>query len=235
MKERVCRDVLSGRKNIALAITEPQAGSDVSGLVTTARRQGDNYILSGGKKYITNGVYSDYFVTAVRTGDKGHGGLSFVLVERDMPNFSVRKVAVRGASVSGTAYLDFNDTPVPVINRIGKEGAGFELVVHNFNHERFYISICACRLARVCLEEAEQYVVRRVAFGKPLAAMQVRVRVCGMVECLSRVCAQSIRMRLANMALEIEQYQAWIERSVCVCVFVQFLVADACQKASLIR
>lgn len=210
-------------------------GSDVSGLVTTATVQGDNYVLSGGKKYITNGTYAgllkrtkttttttfiqnsnvhprraiDYFVTAVRTGggenslflsfstliptQAGHGGLSFVLIERDAPGFSVRKVTVRGATSGGTAYLDFANAITPRSNLIGKEGEGFTLITHNFNHERWYVSVIACRLARVCLEESIKYASRRMAFGKPLGAQQ------------------SIRMKIANMAREVEMFSAWLE------------------------
>jgi alkylation response protein AidB-like acyl-CoA dehydrogenase len=136
-------------------------------------------------------MYADYFVTAVVTG--GLGMLSFLLIERDTPGLTVRKVDIRESDVSGTAYLDFDECRVPVANLIGKENRGFKLIMYNFNHERMYVSACAVRLARVCLEESMKYALQRTAFGKRLADIQ------------------SIRMKLAAMARQIEQLQSWLE------------------------
>jgi alkylation response protein AidB-like acyl-CoA dehydrogenase len=122
-------DVLLGRKFIALAISEPGAGSDVMHVNLEARRSGDEdtgtYTVNGSKKWITNGLYADFFVCLARTGDANN--LSLLLVERGMPGFSTRKIDIRGASISGTALLRFDNTPVPAANRIGGEGAGFIL------------------------------------------------------------------------------------------------------------
>lgn len=150
-RRRIAPEVLMGRKFIALAISEPNAGSDVAGLMTTAKKEGDNYILNFNKKWITNGTYSDYFVVAVRTGKpggRGHKDLSLLIVDRDTPGFTTRKIGIRGSDVSGTAYLDFNNSPVPVSNLIGKEGDGFKLTTFNFNHERIYVVTAALRLSR---------------------------------------------------------------------------------------
>lgn len=97
LKDKVARDVITGKKIMSLAITEPGYGSDVSGIETTARREGDYYIVNGEKKFITSGWRADYFTTAVRTGGKGIPGISLLLIERNMPGVSVRKLKTQGA------------------------------------------------------------------------------------------------------------------------------------------
>lgn len=193
LKQRIAPDVLLGKKYISLAISEPQAGSDVAGLVTTATREGEYYIVNGNKKWITNGTYADYFVTAVRTGSKGHGGLSFLVIEADLPGFSVRKLNVRGSAISGTAYLSFNNCKVSTRNLIGTENKGFKLIMFNFNHERFYLIGTILRMARVCLEECVKYATRRETFGKKLHQHQV------------------VRNKIAKMAGLIEPLQSVLE------------------------
>eukprot|EP00004_Rigifila_ramosa_P008073 TRINITY_DN1923_c0_g1_i1.p1 TRINITY_DN1923_c0_g1~~TRINITY_DN1923_c0_g1_i1.p1 ORF type:complete len:346 (-),score=85.38 TRINITY_DN1923_c0_g1_i1:55-1092(-) len=113
LKRRVAPDVLMGRKYIALAVSEPNAGSDVAGLALEARLEGDHYVLNGNKKFITNGTYAEFFVAAARTGKAGHGGLSFILVERGTPGFETRKIKIRGSEIGGTSYLDFDNARVP--------------------------------------------------------------------------------------------------------------------------
>jgi alkylation response protein AidB-like acyl-CoA dehydrogenase len=194
MKKRVSPDVFLGEKYIALAISEPQAGSDVAAIATTAVRQGDHYVVNGCKKWITNGTYGHYFVTAVRTSPKGgHKGLSFLLIERGMEGFSTRKINIRGSDISGTAFLEFDNVKVPVANLIGKENEGFKYIMHNFNHERFYVSVMGARMSRICLEESIKYALKRHTFGKPLAEHAV------------------IRAKIAAMIRSVEQLQAWLE------------------------
>jgi alkylation response protein AidB-like acyl-CoA dehydrogenase/predicted heme/steroid binding protein len=194
MKQRVAPEVFSGRQYIALAISEPNAGSDVAGLACTAVRDGDDYVVNGVKKWITNGTYAEYFVTAVRTKPEGgHRGLSFLLVERKMPGFNVRKVNIRDSDISGTAYLEFVNVRVPAANLIGRENDGFKYIMHNFNHERFYITVVTARMARICLEESIKFASRRRTFGKALHEHQV------------------IRMKIAAMARSVEQLQTWLE------------------------
>lgn len=191
MKKRVAPDVLLGKKYISLAISEPNAGSDVAGMITNAREEGDYFVLNGNKKWITNGMYADYHVTAVRTGNSGQ--LSFFVVDTNTPGFSVRKIDIRDSDISGTAYLDFYNCKVHKNNLIGKKDQGFKLVMFNFNHERFYISTIMARLSRVCIEECVKYALNRKAFGKNLSEIQ------------------SIRMKISAMAREVESYQAWLE------------------------
>jgi alkylation response protein AidB-like acyl-CoA dehydrogenase len=194
MKARVSPDVFLGARYIALAISEPNAGSDVANLRTHAVRDGADYIVNGCKKWITNGTYAHYFVTAVKTSNKGgHQGLSLMLLEKDMPGFTVRKVNIRGSDISGTALLEFENVRVPAKNLIGEENEGFKYIMHNFNHERFYISVCGARMSRVCVEECIKYALKRKTFGKTLSEQPV------------------IRMKIAAMIRQVEQYQAWLE------------------------
>lgn len=110
--------------------------------------------MNGEKKWITNGVYADFFTVACRTGGEGAGGISFLLVERGMPGVSTRQMKCSGVWPSGTAYITFEDVKVPKENLIGKENRGFKYIMSNFNQERLGIIIQANRFARVCTEEA---------------------------------------------------------------------------------
>jgi alkylation response protein AidB-like acyl-CoA dehydrogenase len=188
-------DVIMGRKFIALAISEPNAGSDVAGLTCTATRTPDGYTLSGQKKWITNSTYAENFVLAGRVagGGERHSGLAFFIVSKDAPEFTIRKVNVTGASISGTGYLVFKDTPIPHSALLGSEGQGFVMIMQNFVHERLYISTITIRLSRICLEESVRYAMRREAFGGKLADIQ------------------AIRLLVGQMAAKVEMMQAWLE------------------------
>lgn len=130
LKKRILPGILNGDKRICLAITEPDAGSDVANLTCEAKltEDGKHYIVNGEKKWITNGVWSDYFTTAVRTGTKesGMNGVSVLLIERSMGGVSTRKMDCQGVWSSGTTYITFEDVKVPVENLIGKENQGFK-------------------------------------------------------------------------------------------------------------
>lgn len=174
LKKRIVPDCLLGKKVICLAITEPWGGSDVANLTTTAKKTpcGKYYIVNGEKKWITNGVFADYFTVAVRTGGPGRHGVSFLLVERG-PGVTTKQMNCMGVWASGTSYITFEDVKVPVENLIGKENKGFKIIMNNFNHERWQIIIQANRFARVCLEEALKFAQRRRAFGKFLIQQPV--------------------------------------------------------------
>ena len=156
LKDKVVKDCLAGRKNICLCITEPGAGSDVANIKTEARKTADgkHYIVNGEKKWITNGIFSDYFTVAVRTGGSGMNGISLLLIEKDMPGVKVRQMHCSGLWSSGTTYVNFEDVKVPVNHIIGQENKGFKAIMYNFNHERMGICIQATRFARVCYEDA---------------------------------------------------------------------------------
>ena len=125
--ERIAPAILAGDKRICLAITEPDAGSDVANLTCEAKltEDGKHYIVNGEKKWITNGIWADYFTVAVRTGGEGMNGISVLLIERENGGVSTRKMDCQGVWSSGTTYITFEDTKVPVENLIGKENKGF--------------------------------------------------------------------------------------------------------------
>lgn len=132
--QRIMPGILSGDKRICLAITEPDAGSDVANLTCEAKlsEDGKHYIVNGEKKWITNGIWSDYFTTAVRTGGEGMNGVSVLLIERSFGGVSTRKMDCQGVWSSGTTYVTFEDVKVPVENLVGKENQGFKVIMTNF-------------------------------------------------------------------------------------------------------
>lgn len=196
IQRRVVPEIVSGRKRICLCITEPDAGSDVANLTTTAEKtpDGKHYIVNGTKKWITNGVWSDYFSVAVRTGGKGMNGISMLLIEKTFPGVSVRKMETQGMRVSGSTYITFEDVKVPVENLIGKENKGFAVIMSNFNHERLGVILQANRMSRVLYETACKYAHQRETFGKKLIQHDV------------------IRNKLAQMACRIEAVHNWLEQ-----------------------
>lgn len=133
-RAQVCGPCLAGEKFICLAITEPYAGSDVAAIRSTAIKDptGKFYVLNGEKKWITNGVFADYFTVAVRTGGPGAEGISLLLVERG-PGVSTKQMDCMGVWSSGTTYITFEDVMVPVENLIGEENNGFKYIMYNFN------------------------------------------------------------------------------------------------------
>src|ERR1700684_795850 len=135
-KARVLPEILSGKKISALGITEPSGGSDVANLRTSARRDGDFYVVNGEKTFITSGMRADYITTAVRTGGAGGGGVSLLVIEGDTPGLSRTPLKKMGWWASDTATLHFDDCRVPAGNLLGGEGRGFKIIMHNFNHER---------------------------------------------------------------------------------------------------
>src|SRR5882757_3961573 len=148
-KERFLTPVLAGEKIAALAITEPGGGSDVANLRTTARRDGDHYVVNGSKTFITSGMRADLLTVAVRTGEAGLGGVSLLVVEAGTPGFTRSKLDKMGWWCSDTATLYFEDCRVPVANRIGPENAGFMAIMLNFNNERIMLASQAWAFAQV--------------------------------------------------------------------------------------
>ena len=195
LKDKVAKDCLTGKKVICLAITEPYAGSDVANLQTEAKRTPDGkfYIVNGEKKWITNGVFADYFTVAVRTGGPGMKGVSLLLIERSMPGVKTRQMNCSVVWASGTTYITFENVKVPVENLIGQENRGFKCIMYNFNHERWTGIVSATRFARVCLEESIRHAHQRVTFGKRL------------------IDHQAIRFKISHMAKLVEATQAFLE------------------------
>jgi len=174
MKATILPEVLAGRKRVALAITEAFAGSDVAGLRTTAVKSADgtHYIVNGTKKWISSGTFADYFVTAVRTGGKGHKGISMMLIPR-VEGVETKIIKTAYSSSAGTAYVTFENAKVPADMLMGKEGAGFKMVMSNFNHERWVIAVAMIAGTRYVVEECFKWAVQRKVFGKPLIAQSV--------------------------------------------------------------
>jgi acyl-CoA dehydrogenase len=192
-KARVLPEILSGNKISALAITEPSGGSDVANLRTRAQRDGDHYVVSGEKTFITSGMRADYLTVAVRTGGEGPGGVSMLLIEGDTPGLTRTKLKKMGWWASDTATLHFDECRVPVENLIGEEGQGFKIIMHNFNSERMGMAASCTAYARVCVEEAIAYAKERKTFGKPISQHQV------------------IRHKLVDMAQKVAASQAMLE------------------------
>ena len=157
----------------ALAITEPSGGSDVANLKTTARREGDRYIVNGSKTFITSGMRADWITTAVRTGGEGMHGISLLAIPGDAEGLTRTKLDKMGWWASDTATLYFDECEVPAQNLIGGENAGFMGIMVNFNGERMMLAAMALGMARVCYEEALAWAKQRTTFGKPLIRHQV--------------------------------------------------------------
>jgi acyl-CoA dehydrogenase len=172
--EEFVRPTLAGEKIGALAVTEPGGGSDVAGIRCTAVRDGDSFVVNGSKTFITSGVRADFVTTAVRTGGPGHAGISLLVIEKGTPGFTVdRGLAKMGWHCSDTAELSFVDVPVPVVNLVGEENAGFYLIAEQFVVERIALAVHAYGIAARSLALTAAYCRERETFGKPLIARQV--------------------------------------------------------------
>jgi acyl-CoA dehydrogenase len=173
-KQRFVPPVLRGDRVAALAITEPGGGSDVANLATRAVREGDHYVVTGQKTFITSGCRADFVTTAVRTGGPGHGGVSLLVIERDSPGFHVsKKLAKMGWWASDTAELTFESCRVPAANLLGEENAGFVPIMMNFATERLLLAGNCVSIAELAYRESVAYAKERMAFGKPIMAFQV--------------------------------------------------------------
>ncbi len=170
---RWVRPTLAGDMIGSLAITEPGTGSDVAGITTTAKRDGDHYVVNGAKTYITSGVRADFVTTAVRTGGPGAHGISLLVVEKGTEGFSVsRKLDKMGWRCSDTAELAYVDCLVPVENLVGDEGEGFAQIAQNFVSERISLAVQAYAGAQRSLDLTAEWCRARETFGRPLISRQ---------------------------------------------------------------
>jgi acyl-CoA dehydrogenase len=193
LKSRVLPPCMAGEKVAALAITEPSGGSDVARITTTARSDGDHYIVNGSKTFITSGMRADFITIAVRTGGEGPSGISMLVMDGDAPGLSRTRLDKMGWLCSDTATLYFDDVRVPVANLLGEAGAGFSMIVNNFNAERIDMTAQSIAFSRVCFDEALRWARERKTFGKHLVEHQV------------------IRHKLVEMDRRINANQAWVE------------------------
>jgi len=174
MKKEVVPPIVMGQTTSVLAISEAFAGSDVAALRTHAvlDASGENYIVNGTKKWITGGMYADYFVTAVRTGKAGAGGISMMLIPRS-DAVQTKIIKSKYSSAAGTAYVTYENAIVPKKNLIGEENKGFQIIMSNFNHERWMIAVVCIARARTATEETFKWAMQRKVFGKPLVEQPV--------------------------------------------------------------
>jgi acyl-CoA dehydrogenase len=209
--DRFVRPTLAGELIGSLAVTEPGGGSDVAGIRTTARRDGDHFVVNGSKTFITSGVRADFVTTAVRTGGEGHGGISLLVVERGTPGFTVdRSLAKMGWHCSDTAELGFADARVPVANLVGGQDTGFFQIAEQFVVERIALAVHAYGIAARSLELTSAYCRERETFGKPLVRNQV------------------VRHTLVEMRRQVEVARTYTHAVAARHVAGESVIAEAC-------
>lgn len=188
-KEKFLPQGISGEKIFALGITEPNAGSDIANIRTTAKRNGDYYILNGSKTFITNGVNADYVIVAAKTKDEPkHKNISLFIVDTSSDGYAVGKNLKKlGWRSSDTGEIYFDQVKVPAENLIGNENEGFFYIMKDFQYERIQMALSSVVLAEIALEAAMQYSKERNQFGQPLSKFQV------------------LRHKMVDMAVDIEK------------------------------
>jgi acyl-CoA dehydrogenase len=215
-RARYMPDIVAGKKIVAVAVTEPDAGSDVKGIRTTARRDGDHFVLNGAKMFITNGVHADLYCVAARTAPEARPSqsLSMFIVEKGTPGFTVsRALDKHGWRSSDTAELAFTDCRVPAENILGGEGQGFYAIMRNFQNERLVIGAMAMGEAQAALDLTLDYVTTRKAFGASLYEKQ------------------AIRQRLAMLAAKVEAGRQLVYHA----AFLDTQGLDATREVSMVK
>jgi alkylation response protein AidB-like acyl-CoA dehydrogenase len=197
-RERWLPGVADGSLITALAMTEPEIGSDLASMRASAVRDGDAYIVNGSKTFITNGINADLVITAVKTDPKErHAGISLMVIEAGMEGFARgRNLDKVGMHAQDTAELFFEDVRVPVANLLGEEGRGFRYLATNLAQERLSIAIAGVAAARGALRMTLEYVQQRNAFGRPIGTFQ------------------NSRFVLAEMATEVELATTFCDQAV---------------------
>lgn len=188
-KRKYLTPSIQGEMIAALGITEPNAGSDVASIQTSAKRQGEYYVLNGAKTFITNGVNADYVVVAAKTREQPiHQNISLFIVETNWEGFLIgKKLQKLGWRGSDTAEMFFENVKIPKENLLGKENEGFKYMMENFQWERLTLALSSVALAEKALEGAMQYSNERIQFGKPIRQFQV------------------LRHKMVDMAVNIEK------------------------------
>lgn len=196
-KARYLRDLASGKKLGAFALSEPEAGSDASNQRTVAERRGDSYVLNGTKNWITNGSTAGIVIVMATTDkSKGPKGISTFIVERESPGFSVAKKEKKlGIRSSDTVSLSFTDCPVPAANMIGGEGEGFKFAMRTLEGGRIGIASQALGISQGCLDASIRYAKERKAFDRPIGELQ------------------AIQFKLSDMATNVEAARALVLRA----------------------
>ena len=173
IKQRYLPQLVGMEKLGSYCLTEPSSGSDAAALKTTARLEGDHYIVNGTKQFTTGGGVNDFYVTMVRTGQDGARGISCLVIEKDQEGVSFGANEKKlGWNSSPTAQVNFDNVKVPVENRVGAEGDGFKFAMAGLDGGRLNIGACSLGGAQRCLDEAIAYVKDRSQFGQPIAQFQ---------------------------------------------------------------
>ncbi len=194
-KQRWLPGCAAGELVTALAMTEPGTGSDVAGIRTTARKEGDTYVLDGAKTFISNGILCDLCIVAARTSDHPHKGLTLFVVEAGMPGFiKGKKLKKMGMASQDTCELAFDNCVVPAANRLGEEGMGFRMLMASLQQERLVVAIAAQAMAEKVLEDTVAYTKERKAFGKSISDFQ------------------NTQFKLAECATKVEVGRAFLDR-----------------------
>ncbi|KAJ6619673.1 acyl-CoA dehydrogenase [Mycena sp. CBHHK59/15] len=188
IREKIIEEVFAGKKLVCLAITEAFAGSDVAGLKCFAKKTDKGWVVTGTKKWITNGTMADYFTVGCKT----EKGLVVLVIERG-PGVETKQIKTSYSTTAGTAYITFDDVLVPFENTLGEDGKGLQVILSNFNHERWGMTCGSISSQRMIVEECLKWATQRKVFGKPLTSQAV------------------IRSKLAAMISRVESAQAWLE------------------------
>jgi acyl-CoA dehydrogenase len=211
-KRRYLPKAIAGELILAIAMTEPSTGSDLAAVRTTARRDGDHYVINGSKIFISNGQLADLVIVVAKTdpdAKPAHRGISLILVDGDAPGFvRGRKLDKLGFKGQDTSELFFEDCRVPASNLLGQEGQGFRMLMEKLQQERLVCAIGAIESAKRCLDDTIAYTKERRAFGKPIASFQ------------------NTQFKLAEMATEIEIGRAFVDRLMAAHVRREDLVTE---------
>ena len=211
-KRKFLPPAIGGELVLGIAMTEPGAGSDLAAVQTTARREGDSYVLNGSKMFISNGQIGDLFIVVAKTDPKAsppHRGISLLLVEASSSGFvRGRKLDELGLKGQDTSELFFEDCRVPVSNRLGEEGQGFRMLMEKLQQERLVIAVTSVASCHRSLQDTMAYVKQRHAFGRPIAAFQ------------------NTQFRIAELATEVEVGQAFVDKLLAAHVRGEDLVTE---------
>jgi len=196
-RQRWLPGVASGERILAIAMTEPGTGSDLAAIATRAKKVDGGYVVNGAKTFITNGINADMVITAVRTSEDKHGGLSLMIIEREMEGFERGKQIEKiGQHASDTSELFFNDVFVPDENLLGPEGTGFLQLVSRLVPERLVLAVTSMAGAELAFEITLAYIKERKAFGKPIGSFQ------------------NSRFVMADLKTEIEITRCFVDRTI---------------------
>jgi acyl-CoA dehydrogenase len=216
LRDRHMPDIVAGRAIVAVAVTEPGAGSDVKAIRTIARRDGDHFVLNGSKTFITNGVQGDLCCVAAKTdpGGKPSQSISMFLVEKGTPGFTVaRALDKHGWRSSDTAELVFEDCRIPVGNLLGKEGRGFYSIMQNFQNERIVLGAMAMGEAQAALDLTLDWITQRKTFGTTLFDKQ------------------AVRQKMAMLASKVEAGRQLVHHA----AFLDTQGVDATREVSMVK